>query len=73
MIIRFCLSLAEKSASAYDDIQYDEKSGTSILIFPRRSLGHYKNYIRPDRGFNKNIVNELKSKIKNFSHNEKVL
>ena len=31
----------------------------------------YKNYIRPERGFNKNIINELKNKIKNFSDNEK--
>ena len=72
MIIRFCLSLASKSASAYDDIRYDEKSGTGILILPsRRRLRDYKNYIRPERGFNKNIINELKNKIKNFSDNEK--
>ena len=36
MMIRFCLSLASKSASAYDDIRYDEKSGTGILILPGR-------------------------------------
>ena len=72
MIIRFCLSLASKSASAYDDIRYDEKSGTGILILPsRRRLRDYKNYIRPERGFNKNIINELKNKIKNFSDNDK--
>ena len=63
MIIRFCLSLAAKSASAYDDIRYDEKSSTGILILPsRRRLRNYKNFIRPERGFNKNI-NELKNKI----------
>ena len=62
MIIRFCLSLAAKSASAYDDIRYDEKSGTGILILPsRRRLRDYKNYIRPERGFNKSI---MKLKIK---------
>ena len=72
MIIRFCLSLASKSSSAYDDIRYDEKSGTGILILPsRRRLRDYKNYIRPERGFNKNIINELKNKTKNFSDNEK--
>ena len=72
MIIRFCLSLASKSASAYDDIRYDEKSGNGILILPsRRRLRDYKSYIRPERGFNKNIINELKNKIKNFSDNEK--
>ena len=72
MIIRFCLSLASKSASAYDDIQYDEKFGTGIpILSSRRRHRNYKNYIRPERGFNKNIINELKNKIKNFSDNEK--
>ena len=36
MIMRSCLSLATKSASAYDEIQYNEKSGTNILIFQNR-------------------------------------
>ena len=47
MIIRFCLSLATKLASAYDDIRYEEKSGTGIFVLPsRRRLRDYKNYIR---------------------------
>ena len=72
MIIRFCLPLAAKSASAYDDIRYEEKSATGILILPSRCrLRDYKNYIRPERRFNKNIINELKNKIKDFSDNEK--
>ena len=32
MITQFCLSLAPKLAPTYDDIWYDEKSGTGILI-----------------------------------------
>ena len=72
MIIRLCLSLASKSASAYDDIQYDEKSGIGILILPSRCRPRdYKNYIRRERSFDKNIINELKNKVKNFSYNEK--
>ena len=72
MIIQFCLSLASKPASGYDDIRYDEKSGTGILILPsKRRLRDYKNYIRPERSFNKNIINELKNKIKKFSDYEK--
>ena len=64
--------MASNLASAYDDIRYDEKPATGILILPsRRRLRDYKNYIRPERGFNKNIINELKNKIKNFSDNEK--
>ena len=67
MIIQFCLSLAYKSASGYDDIRYDEESGTGILVLPSRCRPRdYKNYIRPERGFNKNIINELKNKIKTF-------
>ena len=67
MIIQFCLSLASKPASGYDDIRYDEKSGTGILVLPSRCrLRDYKNCIRPERGFNKNIINELKHKIKTF-------
>ena len=63
--------MASKSASAYDDIQYDEKSGPGILILPsRRRLRDYKNCIRPERGFKKNI-NELENKIKDFPGNEK--
>ena len=31
MIIRCCLSLASKSAAAYDDILYNKKTGTGYL------------------------------------------
>ena len=72
MIIRFCLSLAANSASAFNDIRYDEKPVTGIFILPsRRRLRDYKNYIRLERGFNKNVINELKNKIKIFSDDEK--
>ena len=72
MIIRYCLSLASKAAAAYDDIRYNEKTGTGFVILPsRRRLCHYKNYIRPQRGFNKDIVNELLEKVKHFSDNKK--
>ena len=71
MIIRYCLSLASKSTAAYDDIRYNEKTETGFLILPsRRCLRDYKNYIRPQRGFNKDVVNELLEKVKHFSDNE---
>ena len=71
MIIRYCLSLASKSAAAYDDIRYNEKTRTGFVILTSsRRLRDYKNYIRPQRGFNKDIVNELLEKIKHFSDNE---
>ena len=71
MIIRYCLSLVAKSSSAYE-IRYDEKTGTGFWMLPsRRRLRDYKNYIKPQCGFNSGIVNELRNKIKSFSENEK--
>ena len=64
MIIKFCLNLAAKSSSAYKDLQYDSTTGTGILVLPSlRTLRDYKNYIRPTRGFNPEVINEL---AKNF-------
>ena len=34
MIIRFCLTLAAKSSSAYKDLQYDSTTGFGLLILP---------------------------------------
>ena len=34
MIIRYCLSLASKSAAIYDDIRYNQKTRTGFLILP---------------------------------------
>ena len=48
MVIRFCLSLAMKSASA------------KILKFPSlRTLRNYKNAIKPCVGFNSTVIDEL--------------
>ena len=74
MVIRYCLSLAAKSPSAYEELRYDEKSNTGVLILPsRRRLRDYKNYIRPERGFNPLIVKELIEKVKDFSEIEKYM
>ena len=69
MIIRYCLSLAAKSSAAYDEIRYDEKKGTSFLS--RCPLRDYKNYVKPEREFNPNIMRELRHKVKDFSDKEK--
>ena len=43
-----------------------KESSNGILILPsRRHISNQKNYIRPERGFNKN-KNELKLKLKLF-------
>ena len=42
---------------------FDEKNNTGFLFLPcRRRLRDYKNYITPQRGFNKEILLELTKK-----------
>ena len=56
MIIRFCLSLASKSASAYNKLR-----SSNVLTLPRlRTLRDYKNAIRPITGFNIEVIEELR-------------
>ena len=63
MIIKYCLSLAAKSYSAYSDLRYNSRTGSGVLILPSlRTLRDYKNYIRPKRGFNNEVVDELNKK-----------
>ena len=72
MIIKFCLNLAAKSSSSYSDLRYDSKTGSGILVLPSlRTLRDYKNYIRPTRGFNHKIINELAEKTALFSGPER--
>ena len=53
MIILYCLSPVAKSPAVYDELRYDEKINSGVLILPsRRRLRDYKNYIRPERDFN---------------------
>ena len=74
MIIKFCLNLAAKSNSAYNDLRYDAKTGNGFLILPSlRTLRDYRNYIHPTRGFNPAVVNDLKQKTVNFSGAERYI
>ena len=67
MIIKYCLLLATKSSSAYTDVRYNSRTGSEVLILPSlRTLMNYKNHIRPKRGFNNEVVDELNKK-RNFS------
>ena len=55
MLIRFCLSLASKLFSAYDELR-DSK----IIVLPsQRTLRDYKNVITPKAGSNSEIIKEL--------------
>ena len=57
MIIKYCLAIASKSSAAYKDLRYYSKKGTGVLVLPsQRTLRDYKNYIRPERGFNHYVV-----------------
>ena len=67
VIIRYCLALQAKSAAAYNEIRYDEKTRTGFVVLPsQRRIWNYKNYIHPKQGFNHQIIFELKNKIKDF-------
>ena len=55
MIILSCLSLASKSASAYDELRY-----SNVLTLPiRRTLRDYMNAIKSRVGFNPEVTAEL--------------
>ena len=74
MVIRYCLALQAKSGAPYNEIRYDEKTGTGFVVLPsQRRLRDYKNYIRPKQAFNHKIINELKNKIKDFSDIERFM
>lgn len=50
-IIKYCISIAAKSASAYKQLRLDSKSGSGVLILPsQRTLRNYRNYIKPKQG-----------------------
>ena len=67
VIVWYCLALQAKSAAAYNEIRYDEKSGNGFVELPsQRRLQDYINYIHPKQGCNHEILNELKNKIKEF-------
>ena len=68
MLIWYCLAWQAKSAAAYNEICYDEKTGTGFVGLPsQRRLRNYRNYIHPKQGFNHEIINKLKNKIKDLS------
>lgn len=74
MIIKYCLNLASKSASSYNDLRYNHKNHTGVLVLPSlRTLRDYKNYIRPQRGFNDKVMEDLKKRVDNFSNAEKFI
>lgn len=55
MLIQFCLSLAAKSPSCYEELR-----NSKVLVLPsQRRLRDYRNCIKPERGFQEEVVKEL--------------
>ena len=55
MIIRFCLSIASKSASTYNEL-----CSSNVLTLPSlRTLSGSKNAIRPTTGFDIEVIEQL--------------
>ena len=62
MIIRFCLSLAAKSSSCYEELR-----NSGVLTLPsQRRLRDYRNVIKPKRGFQKEVIEVLKQETDNY-------
>ena len=62
MIIRFCLSLAAKSPSCYEELR-----NSRVLVLPsQRRLKDYRNAIKPKRGFQKEVIEVLKSETSSY-------
>ena len=71
-IIKFCLSLAAKSSSAYKDFCYDSTTRSDLFVLPSlRTLCDYKNYIKPTKAFNPDVINDLIKKTASFSETER--
>ena len=55
MIIRYCLSLAAKSNSAYEELR-----NSGVLVLPStHTLRDYKNVIKPQTGFSRQVIEDL--------------
>jgi len=62
MIIRFCLSLHAKSLSCYEELR-----NSKVLVLPSQCrLKDYRNAIRPQRGFQEAVVEELKDQTNSY-------
>jgi len=62
MIIRFYLSLAAKSPSYYEGLR---NSGDLVLPSQRRPKD-YRNAIKPDRGFQKGVIDVHKEETESY-------
>ena len=62
MIVRFCLPLAAKSPSCYEELR-----NSGVLVLPsQRRLKDYRNAIKPKRGFQEEVIEVLKSETSSY-------
>ena len=55
MLIRYCLSLAAKSNSTYQELR-----NSGILVLPStRTLRDYRNFIKPQTSFSRQVIEDL--------------
>eukprot|EP00794_Sanderia_malayensis_P012456 gene12456-13744_t len=74
MIIKFCLALAAKSTSTYNELRFNKKEGTGALFLPSlRTLRDYRNVIKPKRGFNEATTADLQNKTASFTPPERYI
>ena len=53
-------------------MRYDSATGSGVLVLPSlRTLRDYRNYIKPTRGFNPDVIKDLKQKTGDFSEQER--
>ena len=71
MIIRYCLALQANLLLHTMKYVLMKKLGLALLYYQVKE--DYKNYIHPKQGFNHEIINELKNKIKDFSDIERFM
>ena len=66
------MNLAAKLSSAYKDIFYDSITGSGLIVLlSLRTLHSYKNYVKPRRGFNPHVINDLGNTTASFSEIER--
>ena len=69
MIITFCLSLAAKSASSYEEI----RNSDTLKLPSQRALRGYRNFVKPKPGFNKLVIDELVGLTKSYSNTQRYI